>query len=43
MEDKEYYDRIQEDRLGFLRTDGAFEKCMKIAFNNWKWVKKRLR
>lgn len=42
MTDKEYADSIAEDRLGFLRTDAAFQKCMKLAYSKWKWVRKRL-
>jgi hypothetical protein len=42
MTDDEYTDRIAEDKLGFLRTDAAFDKCMKIAFSRSKWVRKRL-
>lgn len=42
MADKEYTDSIAEDKLGFLRTDAAFQKCMKLAYSKWKWVQKRL-
>jgi hypothetical protein len=42
MADNEYADRIAEDKLGFLRTDAAFDKCMKFAYAQWKWVRKRL-
>jgi hypothetical protein len=42
MTDKEYAGSIKEDRLGFLRTDAAFQKCMKLAYSKWEWVQKRL-
>ena len=40
--DKEYAERLAEDKFGFLRTDSAFEKSMKIAYRKWKWVHKKL-
>jgi hypothetical protein len=42
MADREYADSIKEDRLGFLRTDAAFQKCMKLAYSKWEWVLKEL-
>jgi len=34
MADKEYAARIADDKLGFLRTDAAFDKCMKLPTTN---------
>jgi hypothetical protein len=42
MSDKEYADNIADDKLGFLRTDAALQKCMKLAYSKWRWVQKRL-
>ena len=40
--EKEYAERLAEEKLGFLRTDAAFEKSMKLAYKKWKWVHKKL-
>ena len=40
--DKDYAERVAEDKLGFLRTDAVFEKSMKLAYQKWRWVKKKL-
>jgi hypothetical protein len=42
MEHPDYQDKIAEGNLGFLRTDRAFERCMEIAHDRWKWVHKKL-
>ena len=42
LEDPEYKRQVEEDRLGFLRSDRAFEKCMNSAYERWKWVHKKL-
>jgi hypothetical protein len=42
LEDPEYKSQIEENKLGFLRSDRAFEKCMKSAYERWKWVQKKL-
>ncbi len=43
LKDSEFKGKIAEGQFGFLRTDGAFEKCMVIAYNKYGWVKKRLK
>ena len=42
MKDADYAIKVQEGNLSFLRTDRAFEKCMEIAHNKWRWVTKKL-
>ena len=42
LQDPDYADKVQEDSLGFLRTDKAFEKCMALAHKKWRWVHKKL-
>jgi len=42
MQDEDYIDKVREENLTFLRTDKAFEKCMKIAYKKWGWVHKKL-
>lgn len=43
VKDPEFKGKIADDQFGFLRTDGAFEKAMILAFNKYGWVKKRLK
>jgi hypothetical protein len=31
-----------ELNLSFLRTNDAFEKCMKVAYEKWDWLHKKL-
>ena len=42
VQDREYEDKVKEENLSFLRTDNAFEKCMKAAYQKWGWVHKKL-
>lgn len=42
LEDPEYRGQILENKLGFLRSDKAFDKCMQSAYDRWHWVHKRL-
>ena len=43
LKEPEFKEKVSEDQYGFLRTDGAYEKSMLIAFNKYGWVKKKLR
>lgn len=42
MNDRDYVQKIEEQNLGFLRTDRAFEKCIHNAYKKWHWVHKKL-
>jgi hypothetical protein len=42
MQDREYREKVEADNLSFLRTNDAFEKCMKVAYDKWDWVHKKL-
>jgi hypothetical protein len=42
MEDPEYGEKVAEDKLSFLHTDRAFEKCMGVAYTKWGWTQKKL-
>lgn len=42
MEDQEYAAKVADGNLSFLRTDRAFERCMDVAYEKWKWVHKKL-
>jgi hypothetical protein len=42
LDDPEYAAKAQEGSLSFLRSDKAFEKCMKYARDTWGWTHKRL-
>ncbi|MFZ4439390.1 MAG: AIPR family protein [Syntrophales bacterium] len=42
MKDPDYSQKVAEENLSFLRTDRAFEKCMKMAHTKWCWVQKKL-
>ncbi len=42
MEHSDYQDRVAEGNLSFLRTDRAFDKCLEIAHEKWRWVHKKL-
>lgn len=42
IQDREYEDKVREENLSFLRTNDAFEKCMKVAYQKWNWIHKKL-
>jgi len=42
MQDREYKDKVEAENLSFLRTNDAFEKCMKVAYDKWNWLHKKL-
>jgi hypothetical protein len=42
MQDREYKDKVEAENLSFLRTNDAFEKCMKAGYDKWNWVHKKL-
>ncbi len=42
VDDPDYSVRAKEGNFSFLRTDAAFERCMKEAHRKWKWVHKKL-
>jgi len=43
LDDPEYVNKVEQENLGFLRTNRAFEKCMHSAYKRWRWVHKKLR
>ena len=38
-----YAENARNENYGFLRTQTVFNKCMKLAYDRWRWVHKRLR
>jgi hypothetical protein len=42
MQDREYKEKVEAGNLSFLRTNDAFEKCMRVAHEKWNWVHKKL-
>ncbi len=42
MQDKDYREKVEQGNLSFLRTDRAFDKCMEIAYDKWRWVHRKL-
>jgi hypothetical protein len=42
MQDREYREKVEAQNLSFLRSNDAFEKCMKVAHEKWNWVHKKL-
>jgi hypothetical protein len=42
MQDREYKDKVEAQNLSFLRTNDAFDKCMRVAHDKWSWVHKKL-
>ena len=42
MEHPDYRDKAAEGNLSFLRSDKAFDICMDMAHEKWRWVHKKL-
>jgi hypothetical protein len=42
VEDKVYASQAAEGKFDFLRTNGAFNRSMEIAYKRWGWVVKHL-
>jgi hypothetical protein len=38
-----YAENAKNENYGFLRTQAVFNKCMKLGYDKWHWVHKRLR
>ena len=38
----QYAEKFKEGNFSFLRTNHAYEYCMEVAYNKWRWVKKKL-
>lgn len=43
IKDDIYAARAAEGNFSFLRTNGAYKRCMESAYGRWKWVEKRLK
>jgi len=41
--DKTYASKAAEGNFSFMRTNGAYKRCMEIAYKRWKWVERRLK
>ena len=41
--DSAYSDKVAQGSLAFLRTNTAYNRCMEIAYDRWKWVHKKLK
>jgi hypothetical protein len=42
LKDPDYQLRVLDGNFSFLRTDVAFEKCMRVAQNRWRWTHRKL-
>ena len=40
LSDKEYADRVKQEKYEFLRTKEFYKRCMDIAHDKWEWNKK---
>jgi hypothetical protein len=38
-----YAENAKNENYGFLRTQAVFNKCMKLAYDKWGWLHKRLK
>jgi hypothetical protein len=43
IKDSSYADKVADGAFGFLRTNTAYNRCMEIAYERWKWVEKQLK
>jgi hypothetical protein len=43
LEQKPYQEKAAEGNFSFLRTNAFYDRCMALAYKNWKWGAKRLK